>query len=110
MFPRDLELELVALFEDHGVSTEVQQKGVRSLLERPRCRRSSSAHSADFPLRFLNFAHVWSERRDDDINIFDVLFLAAAVYIIIKTDPGWAQIPRHTRPLDLRAAIARLFA
>ena len=37
-------------------------------------------HGADFSL--------WSERQDNDIHIFDVLSLTAAVYIFIKTDPG----------------------
>ena len=77
MFPGDLELELDALFEDHRVSctviedmltleravyqrctpgqlaslrqTEVQQTEVRSLLARPRCRRSSPASQCRFP-------------------------------------------------------------
>ena len=68
-------------------------------------------HSADFPLRPLDFAQTLSDRRDNDIHIFDVLPLAAAVYIFIKTDPGRAQVPRHTGPLaDLLAAIAGLLA
>ena len=52
-----------------------------------------------------------SERQDNDIHIFDVLPLAAAVYIFLKTDPRRAQDPRHTRTIaDLLAAIARLLA
>ena len=68
-------------------------------------------HSEDFPLQLLDFAHAWSERRDNDIHIFDVLSLAAAVHVVIKADPGWACEPRYTWPLsDLLAAIAGLFA
>ena len=46
-----------------------------------------------------------------NVHIFDVLHLATAVHIFIKTDSAWAQIPQHDRPLpDLWATIARLLA
>ena len=46
-----------------------------------------------------------------NVHIFDVLLLATAVHIFIKTDSAWAQIPQHDRPLpDLWATIARLLA
>ena len=38
-------------------------------------------HCAHFPLYLLDFAHVWFEREDNDVHIFDVLPRAAAVYI-----------------------------
>ena len=68
-------------------------------------------HSAHFPLQLLDFAHTWSERGENDIHIFDVLSLAAAVFSFIKTDPGWAYESQYPRPLpELLAAIAELFA
>ena len=133
MFPRDLELD--ALFEDHGVSCTVIEdmltleqaitlgqlplSGIQKF-DRRKCVRFLqdlvaaavlTPHRADFPRQLLDLAHEWSERQDNDIHIFGVLSLAAAVYIFSKTDPGWAQEPRYTRQLpDLLAAIAGLLA
>ena len=137
MFPGDLELD--ALFKDHGMSCTVIEdlltlewvdyqrctlgqlplSGIRTF-HRRKCVRFLQdlvaaavlpPRSADFPLQLLDFAHAWSDRRDNDIHIFNVLSLAAAVSFFIKADPGWAQEPRYTRPLpDLLAAIAGLLA
>ena len=136
MFPGDMQLD--ALFEYHGVSWMVIEDMFafeRAIYQRcfpaqlPLSSRGSTGRSAftscktSLPLLFSRFtvqislfstwtlAHVWSERRDNDIHIFDVLPLAAAVCIFIKMDPARAQVPRHTRPLaDLPATIARLLA
>ena len=107
MFPGDLQID--ALFEDHEVSCTVIEDMVtleRAVYQRctPRQLPPSGIqkfnrrkcvrflqdlvaaavlppHSADFPPQLLDFAHARSERRDNDIHIFDVLPLAAAVYI-----------------------------
>ena len=73
---------------------------------------TGESHSALFPLQLLDLAHRWSERQDNHIHIFDVLSLAARIYILVKMDPAPAQGPQQTaRPTaDLFAAIARLFA
>ena len=55
--------------------------------------------NADFPLQLLDFAHAWSERRDNDIQFF------------LKNRSRWAYEPRYTRPIpDLLAAIVGLLA
>ena len=74
--------------------------------------------SAFFSLQLLDLAHRWSEREDNEIHIFDVLPLTAAVYIQIKLDSALAPDPdpfpdpqQPARPLaDLLTAIARLQA
>ena len=64
---------------------------MRSLLGGSRChRRSPAPNCIFFPLQLLDFAHTWSARGDNDIDLFDILRLAAVVHIFIKTDPGWA--------------------
>ena len=75
-------------------------------------------HSALFSLQLLDLAHRWSERGDNDIHTFDVLPLAASVYIHIKLhsalcrDPNPLPDPHQpARPLaDLLGAIAGLHA
>ena len=119
MFLGDVELD--ALFEDHGVSCmvieDVLTRQSTSGALRSNCHTQTNRgstdrcarflqdlvaaavlppHSADFPLQLLDFAHAWSERRDKNIHIFDVLSLAAADCIAIKADPGWAFEPRYT--------------
>ena len=136
MFPSDLELD--ALFEDHGVCFAVVEDMLtleravcqqctpgqlplsgRQRTNRQKCSRLADLvaaavlppHTADFPLQLLDFAHTWSARGDNDIDLFDILPLAAAVYIFIKTDPGRAHQPRYPRALpELLAAIAELLA
>ena len=51
--------------------TEDQQAEVRVPVLPP--------HSADVPLQLLDLVRAWSERRDNDNHIFDVLSLAAIV-------------------------------
>ena len=65
-----------------------------------------SHHSAPFSLQLLDLAHRWSERQDNNIHIFDVVSLAATVYIFINMNPAPAQGPLA----DLPVAIARLLA
>ena len=75
-------------------------------------------HSSLFSLQLLDLAHRWSEREDNDIDIFDVLPLAAVVYIQIKLNSALAPDPdpfpdpqQPARPLaDLLTAITRLLA
>ena len=69
-------------------------------------------HSAFFSLQLLDLAHRWSEREDNDIQIFDVLPLAARVHILVKMNPPRAPDPQQpARPLaDLLTASARLLA
>ena len=138
MFPGDLVLD--TLFEDNGVSCmniedlltlerAVYQQctpGQLPLSDRQRfntqkCVRFLQDLVAAAVLRhtvqvspfssWTSPMRAWCERRHNGIHIFDVLPLAAAVYIIIKPVPRRTQIPRHTRPLaDLLAAIAGLLA
>ena len=91
--------------------TEDQQTKMRSLLDRPRCRRRSPAPHCRFPVNFWTLLIRGLQRVDNDIHVFDILPLAAAVCRLIETDPGWASEPRYPRPLpELLAAIAGLLA
>ena len=103
MFPGNLELD--ALFEDPGVSCAIIQdmlaleravyrRCAPGQLDRLRTNRQQCArfltdvvaatvlplHSADFPLQLMDFTHSWSERRDNDTQIFDVFPLPAGVF------------------------------
>ena len=124
MFLGDLRLD--ALFEDHGVSWMVIEdmfaldraiyqrcfpaqlplsdrqrfnwQKFAHLLQDVGAAAALPPHSAHFPLQLLDLAHVWSERGDNDIHIFDVLPLAAAVYIFLSN-----RIPRGLRLHDTLA-------
>ena len=70
-------------------------------------------HSALFSLQLLDLAHRWSEREDNDFHIFDVLPLAATVYIswLRLNPPPAPDRQQPARPLaDLLAASAGLLA
>ena len=67
-------------------------------------------HSAHFLLQFLDLAHVWSGRQDNDIHMFDILSLAAAVYILSRRIPGGLSFHHTLAHLLKLVVIARLFA
>ena len=57
----------------------------------------------------LDLAHTWSARGDNDIDLYDILPLAAAVFVFIEIDPEWSHLPRYPRALpDLLTNIAQL--
>ena len=87
-----------------SVPQRTNRQNVRSLLDRPGCRRRSPHQTGGFTLQQLDLAHTWSERSDTDI-----LALAAAVYMFTKMDDGWARQPRYPRALpELLTAGAEL--
>ena len=51
-------------------------------------------------------SHLFQSQGDNDIDFNDILASAAAVYMFIKMDPGWAHQPRYPRALT---AMAELF-
>ena len=88
----------------------------RQRINRQKCARFLQylvlpPHTADFPPQFLDSPTHGLQGCDNDIDHFDILPLAAAVHVFIKTDPVWAYQPRYLRPLpELLAAIAELLA
>ena len=48
-------------------------------------------NTGGFTLQVLDLAHVWSDRGDSDIDLSDILALAAAVHIFMKLNPPLPQ-------------------
>ena len=120
MLPGDLELD--ALFEDHGVSwLVIDDLFVLNFLSHFGRDATGASYVTLPPLlisrttvRSFLFSswtsHRWSESQDNNIHVIDVLSLAATVYICIKMNPAPAQGPQHhaRQVADLLEAIARL--
>ena len=53
-------------------------------------------HIGGFTLQVLELAHVWSDRGDSDIDLSDILALAAAVHMFMKLNPPHASRTAHS--------------
>ena len=77
-------------FPDRGSTCESALTSCKTSVPPPLL--PSTVHISLFSSKDL--AHVCSERQDNDSHI----------YVTIRTDPGRAQVPRHSRPLDVLQA------